>query len=458
MDTKRKIMKFEKAVLRCSVAAALAALSGTVSASGFALIEQNASGLGNAYAGGAASAEDASTIFFNPAGMSRLSGKQVVVAAHVITPSAQFSNTASTTPDPIYGFVAAPVGGDAGSTAVVPSAYFMWTINPELSAGVGLGAPFGLKTEYDANWMGRFHAIKSEIKTININPSVAYKVNDSVSIGAGVNWQRIEATLTKAVNYAAFGAAGGTEGSNNLEGSDSTWGYNLGALFNVNPNTTVGVAYRSAMNYKISGTAAYYGRTAGLDGLIAGGNVLLNQQIGDSSFTADIELPATFSLALKYQPNAQWDILADATQTEWSSIQSLDLYRSSGIASGLSLESVPFKWRDTWRVGVGANHHYNEKWTARVGVAYDQTPTSDTYRIARVPDSDRTWLSLGAQCKTGKGAAFDFSYAHLFMKDAALNMNGPPALLPAQVTGRGALIGNYSNQVDILSVQYTRSF
>lgn len=451
-------MKFKQTVLACSVAAALAALSGTVSASGFALIEQNASGLGNAYAGGAASAEDASTIFFNPAGMSRLSGKQVVVAAHVITPSAKFSNTASTTPDPIYGFVAAPVGGDAGSTAVVPSAYFMWTINPELSAGVGLGAPFGLKTEYDANWMGRFHAIKSEIKTINVNPSLAYKVNDSVSIGAGVNWQRMEATLTKAVNYAAFGAPAGTEGSNNLEGSDSAWGYNLGALFNVNPNTTVGVAYRSAMNYKISGTASYYGRTAGLDALIAGGNLVLNQQIGDSSFTADIELPATFSLALKYQPNAQWDILADATQTEWSSIQSLDLYRSSGIASGLSLESVPFKWRDTWRVGVGANHHYNEKWTARAGVAYDQTPTSDTYRTARVPDSDRTWLSLGGKYRMDKGAAIDFSYAHLFMKDAALNMNGPPALTAAQTLGRGALVGNYDNQVDILSVQYTRSF
>lgn len=456
MDTKRRNMKFEKAVLGCSVAAALAALSGTVSASGFALIEQSASGLGNAYAGGAASAEDASTIFFNPAGMTRLNGKQVVVAVHVITPSAQFSNTASTIPAP--GFVAAPVGGDAGSMAMVPSAYFMWTINPELSAGVGLGAPFGLKTEYDANWMGRFHAIKSEIKTVNVNPSVAYKVNDSLSIGVGINWQRMEAQLTKAVNYAAFGAAAGTEGSNNLEGSDSTWGYNLGALFNLNPSTTVGAAYRSAMKHRVSGTASYYGRTAALDAAIAGGNLALNQQIGDSSFTADIELPATFSLALKYQPNAQWDILADATQTEWSSIQSLDLYRSSGIASGLSLESVPFKWRDTWRVGVGANHHYNEQWTARAGVAYDQTPTSDTYRIARVPDSDRTWLSLGGKYRMYKGGAIDFSYAHLFMKDAALNMNGPPALTAAQTLGRGALVGNYDNQVDILSVQYTRSF
>lgn len=456
-------MKFNKTTLTCSIAAALAAISGTAAASGFALIEQSASGLGNAYAGGAASAEDASTIFFNPAGMSRLQGKQIVVAAHIITPSAKFSDTASTVA--AGGFVAAPVGKDAGSMAVVPSAYFSWAIDPKLSAGIGLGAPFGLKTEYDSNWMGRFHAIKSEIKTINVNPSAAYKVNDNLSLGAGINWQRINAELTKAVNYSFVaaaagigGVAAGTEGSNRLEASDSAWGYNLGALINVSPNTVLGVAYRSSMNYKLSGTAAYFGRPGGVFGAAVGAVPALAAQVGDSAMTADLKLPATFSLSLKYQPNSQWDILVDATRTQWSSIQSLDIYRSSGISSGLSLESVPFKWRDTWRIGVGANHHYNEQWMARVGLAFDQTPTDDTYRIARLPDSDRTWLSLGGQYKPSKESAIDFGYAHLFMKDAALNMNGLPALSAAQTLGRGALVGNYSNKVDILSVQYTHGF
>ena len=449
-------MQLKRTIIAYSVMAALAAVSGTAAASGFALIEQSASGLGNAYAGGAASAEDASTIFFNPAGMSRLSGKQVVVAVHGIKPSAKFADTVSTTPASIYGFGSAPVGKDAGSMAVVPSAYFAWEIDPKLSAGIGLGAPFGLKTEYDSNWMGRFHAIKSEIKTVNVNPSVAYKVSDSVSLGFGIDWQKIDAELTKAVNYAYFGAPAGTEGTSRHVASDSAWGYNLGALINVSPNTTIGVAYRSAMNYNLSGTATYYGRTAALTAATLA-NTTAAQQIGDSAISVDIKLPATFSLALKYQPNSQWDVLADATQTQWSSIQSFDIYRSSGLASGLSLESVPFKWRDTWRVAVGANHHYNEQWTARVGLAYDQTPTSDTYRIARLPDSDRTWLSLGGQYKPNKASAYDFGYAHLFMKDAALNMN-VPVLSAAQATGRGALIGNYSNKVDILSAQYTRSF
>lgn len=448
-------MMFKQKLLSLSVASALLVMSGGAAASGFALIEQSGSGLGNAFAGAAAGAEDASTIFYNPAGMSKLSGKQIVVAGSMIKPSAKFSDTASTSPT-LYGFGPAPASKDAGSTALVPSVYFAWVLDPRWSAGIGFGAPFGLKTEYDANWMGRFHAIKSEIKTVNVNPSVAYKVNDSLSLGAGIDWQRIDAVLTKAVNYAAFGAPAGTEGSNNLTGSDSAWGYNLGAMFNINPEATVGLAYRSAMNYKVSGTASYYGRPAALTAATLASSAAA-AQIGDSAFTANLKLPASLALALKYQPDSQWDILADVTRTQWSSIQSLDIYRSSGIASGLSMESVPFKWRDTWRVAVGANHHYNEQWTARAGLAYDQTPVSDAYRIARLPDSDRTWLSLGGQYKLSKGSVIDFGYAHLFMKDAALNMNGAP-LTAAQTLGRGALVGNYKNSVDMLAVQYAYNF
>lgn len=447
-------MMFRKKVVSWSVAGALLVMSSGAFASGFALLEQSGSGLGNAFAGVAASAEDASTIFYNPAGMSRLSGREIVVAGNFITPSAKFVDSASTIAAP--GFVAAPVGRDAGGTAFVPAAYFSWEIDPTWSAGLGLGAPFGLKTEYDPNWMGRFHAIRSEIKTINLNPSVAYKVNDGLSFGFGVNWQRVDAVLTKAVNYAAFGAPAGTEGSNNLTGSDSAWGYNLGAMFNVNPKMTVGLAYRSAISYKISGAATYFGRPAALTAATLV-SAAAAAQIGDSAFTADIKVPATIALALKYQPDAQWDVLFDATQTQWSSVQSLDLYRSSGISSGLSLESVPFKWRDTWRVAVGVNHHYSEQWTARAGLAYDQTPTSDAYRIVRLPDSDRTWLSLGGQYKPSKGNTFDFGYAHLFMNNAALNMN-VPVLTTAQAAGRGALVGSSVNQIDIFSVQYTHAF
>src|SRR5450830_334633 len=156
-------------------------------AAGFALAEQSSSGLGNAFAGGAASAEDASTVFFNPAGMSRLSGKQIAVAVHDITPSAKFSGTGASGTD---------MGGDAGGSTFVPNAYFTMEMQPNLKMGVGVNAPFGLQTEYDAAWVGRYQAIKSKIKTINVNPSIAYQVNDALSVGAGLDYQHISGELS----------------------------------------------------------------------------------------------------------------------------------------------------------------------------------------------------------------------------------------------------------------------
>ena len=463
-------MKKLNKIISLSVSLALGGASGPALASAFALIEQNASGLGNAYAGQAAAAEDASTIFFNPAGMTRLPGRNFVVAGHLIQPSATFNNSA-TTPAVSTITGAGPYalngnGGDGGDLAIIPSAYLSWQLGPQLFAGVGVSVPFGLKTEYDANWMGRFHALKSELKTINVNPSIAYKVNDMVALGAGLNWQRVEAELTKAVNYSFVASAGGipgvannTEGSNTIEGDDSTWGFNLGMLLTPSPATNIGLSYRSAMSYKLSGTVAYFGRTPFLNSVLggafgAGVAAAAGAQIGDGAVTADLKLPASFSAAFKHQLNAQWDVLADATWTQWSSLKSLDIVRSSGVL----LESTPFDYRDVWRVGLGANYRPNAVWTLRAGVAYDQTPTSDTYRTPRIPDQDRTWLAIGGQYKVSKNSAIDFGYAHLFVDSASIALTGPPALSAAAAAGRGKLIGNFDNQVDILSIQFSHSF
>lgn len=463
-------MKAIKKTLPFAVAAALAGLAGGAVASGFALIEQNASGLGNAFAGQAASAQDASTIYFNPAALTRLPGKNLVFAGHLIKPSATFGNSATTAAvSTVLGagpFALNGNGGDAGDLAFVPNAYFSWQLGPQWHVGVGVSAPFGLKTEYDANWMGRFHALKSELRTINVNPTVAFKVNESFSIGFGLNWQRAEAELTKAVNYSFVASAGGipgvpnnTEGSNKIEGDDDAWGFNLGILFRAGPNTDIGVSYRSAMNYTLSGTAAFFGRPAAVQAVLAGAAgaaaaAVAAGQVGDSSVTADLKLPASFSIAFRHQLNPSWDILGDATWTEWSTLQALNIVRNTGFV----LESTRFNWRDTWRVGLGFNYRPNQAWTVRFGAAYDETPTSDTYRTPRVPDQSRTWLAIGAQYKVSKAGAIDFGYAHLFVKDAAINLAGPPALTAAQAAGRGRLIGSFDNKVDILSVQYRHSF
>ena len=439
-----------------SLAAAFAGGASTAGASAFQLLEQSASGLGNAYAGQGASAQDASTIFFNPAGMTKLPGRNAVGALNAIKPSAKFTNTGSTNAplQPTLG----GNGGDAGDWAFVPNAYFSWQLNPQLWVGLGLNAPFGLKTEYDTTWVGRFHAIESELKTINVNPSIAYKVSDTLSLGAGINYQRADATLSNAVNYsaAAFGAGGapllaaiggpGQEGVAKVEGNDGAWGYNLGAMFDVTPNTRMGIAYRSAMKYTLTGDVKFSNRPAAL----AGG-------LPDGPVRADIKLPAIASLNLFHRLNPKWDLLADVTWTDWSTLQSLDIYRTNGAL----LSTTPLRWKDTWRVGVGANYHHNDLWTFRFGTAYDQTPVPDADRTPRVPDQDRIWVALGAQYRMSRQLAIDVGYAHLFVRDASVNLcnAAQAAANPAACAGKNNLVGTYnSNKVDIISAQARYAF
>lgn len=438
-------MVFRKGVVGCSAVCALLVLAGNAAASGFGLLEQSASSMGNAYAGGAAEAGDASTIFFNPAGMSRLSGKQIVVVANAIHPSAKFSDTASA---PAAFQAAGGNGGDAGDWVLVPNGYFAMELTPALKAGIGLNAPFGLQTEYDANWIGRFQAIKSKVQAVSLMPSIAWQPSDTVSLGFGLNYQRITGDLTSAVNYsaAAFSAGGagllaaiggaGVEGQNILSGSDNSWGYNLGVLLNLSPQTRVGLAYRSRIKHSLSGSVVFTNRPA-----------QLATALPDGPITLDIALPDAFSVSVFHKLDDKWDVMADATRTGWSSFPQLKVVRTSGAA----LLTVPENWRDSWRIAVGGNHHYNEQWTARMGLAYDQTPVSDAFRTARIPDESRYQIALGGQYKPTRDSAIDFGYTHLFMNNASIADRQAAA-------GKGDLVGSYKVSADILSVQYTYGF
>jgi long-chain fatty acid transport protein len=400
-------MMFKQTMIGWSVAGALLAMSGSAAASGFALIEQSASGMGNAFAGGAAIADDASTVFFNPAGMSRLSGKQIVIAAHAIKPSAKYTSSAGV-----------PSGGDAGSTAVVPNAYFVMELKPDLKFGLGLNAPFGLQTKYDANWAGKQQAILSRIETVNVNPSLSYQVNDKLSVGAGLDYQHIKGELSQ--------DSGGALGVSVINGSDSTWGYNLGALYNLDTDTRVGLAYRSAMSYTLNGTVA------------------TSLPFANGPVSLDIKLPSSFSISGFHSYNDKWDVMADISWTGWSTFKQVKIVD----ANGATISNTPENWKDTVRVAVGVTHHYNRQWLARAGLAYDQAPVTDAFRTARIPDNNRTWLSFGGQYKPTPASAIDLGYSHLFVNDSQINSPTPAP----------ALVGTYKNKVDILSVQYTYSF
>jgi long-chain fatty acid transport protein len=460
-----------------AIAVVCAFSASPVLGSGFQIMEQNASGLGNAYAGQAAGVTDASAIYFNPANLTRLDGKQLVLALDPIGVKTTFADSGSTRPQ--FGPVAIPVtlggeGDDAGGWVPVPSGYLSWQAASRLWLGVGVNAPFGLKTEWDADWVGRFKAVKSEVKTININPTVAVKLGEAFSIGAGASYQRLEATLSQEVPYGglAYGGAlsaagpaaaagilaqlGGPaglarEGLSQVEGDTWSWGWNAGATLEVGDNGRIAASYRSKVSHEIDGAVAFTDAPSFVtSGPLGPLGAALNARFGNGPVTARIELPDTLSVAASYE-GEKVEVLADWTWTGWSSIQDLTIERTAGS----TLSTVPLRFEDTWRAGLGVNYRMKDAWTLRLGTAFDKTPVQDAARTPRLPDQDRVWAAVGLQYRVGKSGAFDVGFAHLFVKDAA-------SALPNQDTATsppsGSLIGSYEANVNIVSIQYRHSF
>lgn len=424
---------FTKKMTALAVAAALGGLTSGAIAGGFGIGTQSGSGTGNAFAGGAAAADDASVAWYNPAAMTLLPGKQVAGALHVLKPSFKFQNQGST------GAFAAPGtgdGGDGGGWAFVPNAFFTMDVNPQWRFGVALNAPFGLKTEYDAGWRGQLTALKSEIKAVNINPSVAFKLSPTVSLGVGVSIQKLEAELTSFTGSAALG-------NQILKADDMGYGYNLGLIIQASPSTRIGAHYRSSIKYELEGTQTFTGAAAAA---------------ANSSVRADLKVPDSASLSIFQTVGSNWELMGDLTWTGWGTLQQLTATRTTASpllgGVGTTAASLQFQWDDTWRYGVGANYKMNPQTKLRFGVAFDETPTKDQTRTPRLPDEDRTWVALGVQWKPSKTGILDVGYAHEFVKDARVSTGSPPTV----TCPPSCLNGTFKNKADIFSIQYSHSF
>ena len=411
-----------------AVTAALATFSATSIAGGFAIGVQSGSATGNAVAGGAAVAEDASVIWSNPAGMMHLKqSRQITSALHVFKPSFKFENTGST------GVFAAPgtgEGGNGGDWAYVPNGFATMPINNDLRIGLAINAPFGLTTSYDQGWRGQLTALKSKILTVNINPAVAYRVNDMISVGAGFNVQMIKAELSSFTGSAVLRNV-------DLDADDIGYGFNLGVTVQPLPNTRIGASYRSQIKYELEGRATFSGPAASaFNGDIRG----------------DLRVPDSASFSV-FHERGPWEFMADATWTGWDTLQQLVVTRtttSAGGAAGSTLTTLPFDWKNTWRYGVGANYRLNDQLKIRAGVARDNTPTNDRTRTPRLPDQDRTWLATGLQYRVPGAGVLEVGYAHEFVSDADVNTTVAPA--------PGALVGKFKVKADIFSIQYSHAF
>jgi long-chain fatty acid transport protein len=405
-----------KRVLTLAVGTALATAGAGAEASGFQLMEQSASGLGVAFAGMAAAAQDASTAFWNPAAMSLLPGVQGAAALSYVAPHTEFTDDGSSWPGSAR---LGDGGGDGAPNAWVPALHATWMLSPDWSVGLTVNAPFGLTTEWDRPWAGQTFAVKSKIETLNINPSLSFKLNDQVALGAGLSYQRLKAELTNAVTPFPNAPLG------KVEGDDWAMGWNIGALIDFRQGTRLGLTYRSTTEYTLDG-----------GDLSVNGNSL-------APANADVELPDTLSIGLSHQFTPETRVLADWTWTGWSSIKDLTVTHA---VVGVPLNNTPLNFDDSWRAGLGVEHQLNPSWLLRAGVAYDQTPVQDEYRTPRLPDEDRTWLAVGARYQPDQKSPWwlDVGYTYIWVDDASSQL---------QQAGVIRLNGEYQSHINIVAAQ-----
>lgn len=452
-------MLLNKRVFAVSILATI--ISSNVNAAGFAIAENSASGMGSAFAGASAIAEDASTTYFNPAGLSKLKGTQYIFAGHYISVSSAFTNNGSTlvTTAPISG----PVD-DGGTSPFIPNFYYASELNDKWTFGLGITVPFGNASEYSDTWVGRYHATKSEITTLNINPSASFKVNDKLSVGFGVNVQYIEATLANKLDSAAIcngapfaaacagaGLSGAVIGDASLDsnqsltGDDLSLGWNIGLLYDVSDATRFGLAYRSNIDHTLTGSVDFTLNSNFQTALNLAG---LSALFTDTGISAGVDLPETLSLSLYHAVNPKWSVLADVTWTKWKRFDKIVIDFSNPLQTS---STIPENWENSLRYSLGVNYKADSKWIYRAGVALDETPIPNAEDMTpRIPDSDRIWLSLGFGYKASDTFGIDVGYSHLFFDDVAVNNT--------DASFGHTLTGSYDVSVDILSAQFNWKF
>lgn len=423
-------------VLALAVGTALGAAGAGVQASGFQLMEQSASGLGVAFAGMAAAGQDASTVFWNPAAMSLLPGVQVSAALSYVAPHTEYTDDGTSALYTLRG--KAPLGylgnggNDGAPNAWLPALYATWMLTPDWSVGLAINAPFGLTTEWDRPWAGQLFAVKSKIETLNINPTVSFKVNDMVTLGAGLSYQQLKAELTNALPLAGAPIA-------KVDGTDWGFGWNLGALVDFQQGTRLGLTYRSTIDYTLEG-----------------GDLTINGA-SQAPVSADVTLPDVFSIALSHQFTPETRVLADWTWTGWSSIQDLTIRHA---VVDVPIKSTPLNFDDSWRAGLGVEHQLTPSWLLRTGVAYDKTPVQDEYRTPRLPDENRTWLAVGVRYQPEQNAAWwvDVGYSYLWVNDAKSQLNECVATVNGLCAARATLNGKYESDINLIAAQVSFRF
>ncbi len=454
---------------RVLVAAITAAvLAPAAQASGYKLNEQSAAGAGTAYAGRAAVVEDASVVFYNPAGMVKLERAEFTVGASYIDASGSFSPTSYTngagkeyTAEDLGPY---SDGGDFLSAATIPYGYFAMPINDKFAAGFGIFVPFGTNTDYEDDFIGGGFADQTQLTSVEFQPAVAYRFNDQLSFGFGLDiaymkgliskqtdtvpynenlkhlnggMNPIDATTGAPLSDEAWAEYAGFENHYEVEGDDWAFGYNLSMMWDINSDITLGVTYRSEMEFDLEGDSKF----AQKDGVVGlgqtpGGTYVVapvdgvTGSVPDQASEVPLTTPQSLTVSYAHQLTNELQLLAGATWTQWSVFEDFDILSTEsepgmmealGGLGGKYIGHIEENWSDTTAIAIGANYQLNNDWLLRAGYAYDQSPVSNEYRTARVPDNDRQWLSTGVNYRINQDLDVDFAFSYLFFEDTQVN-------------------------------------
>lgn len=432
---------FSKLLISSLLASSVYVMPAKVDAAAFYIQEQSVSALGTASAGSAVLAEDASTIFFNPAGMTQLKGTQIMIGAHALRPSADTTDLGSTATN---GFGTTGTGTNDGGNPfdveAIPNAYFAFPVTQDnkLWFGLGISAPFGLANDYGSTWLGRYDSIESELKTIDIAPSVAYAPLDWLSIGGGVNVQYADAKLISAIPspLTAGGPSVTTDGLQDLSGDAVTAGFNVGVLVKPMDGTKIGAHYRSGISHELEGRVVI---TAPVDA--GGATTVLGGNVG-------LDLPDVATLSASQKINDKLEVLASVSWIGWSNFDSIPVEFDVGGGSTKTLN-----YENTNAFAVGARYQLNDKWLLRAGYQFDETPTNDQFRTTSIPDGDRQWFAAGASYDLDENWTVDFAGVYVDVSKETVNLTEVP-IAGTSVTTNVATEGD----VGILSVSATYRF
>ncbi|CAM4222350.1 outer membrane protein transport protein [Vibrio agarivorans] len=430
-------MNLKRTLLATSLLSTLGLFSTATTAAGFQLAEYSATGLGRAYAGEAAMADNASAQWRNPAMLTYLKGTQVSVGAIYVDPNIDINGEVK---QYWNGESEQANAHDFADSAVIPNFYISHQINEQLFAGFAAGTNYGMETNLGKDFTASHFGNEAAVTTMELNANLGYQINERLSIGGGLRYIIAEGHFgATAPTENVIGIPAGTP-LKYMEGDTTDWGWQLGAAWQINDSNRLGIAYKSEVNLKLEGDAKIFDPES--------------KSVLTDTGSMELPLPATLEIASFHQLSNDWAIHASFNWTNWSSFEKLEANLDTYGTTTVKDEN----WKDNYRFAVGATYQLNEKLVLRTGAAYDTSAVSDDYRTITIPETDRTWLSFGASYDFTSQFTLDGGFTYIFAKDADVNEPREGTSDWESALIGGSFSGTTTGNVWLLGVQANYTF